>query len=140
MLPAFPSFLTAPSAAAGETILLVEDEPAVLRVTTRLLTQLGYRVLPAGHAHDALELARTHSGTIHLLLTDVLMPDMNGVELARAVQRVLPDIRVLFMSGYTADTLRDAKPDGRAALLVQKPFGRDAMSRAVRTALGPRTN
>lgn len=126
--------------AAGETILLVEDEPAVLRVTARLLTQLGYRVLSAGHAHDALVVARTHEAAIHLLLTDVLMPDMNGVELARAVQALLPDIRVLFMSGYTADTLRDAKPDGRATLLVQKPFGREAMSRAVRTALGPRTN
>ena len=64
MLPAFPSVLAAPSAAAGETILLVEDEPAVLRVTARLLTQLGYRVLPAGHAHDALDLARTHRGSI----------------------------------------------------------------------------
>jgi two-component system cell cycle sensor histidine kinase/response regulator CckA len=125
-----------PSPPGGdETILLVEDEVAVLRVTARLLAHLGYRVLQAAHGAEALAIARAEHDTIDLLLTDVLMPEMNGVTLARDVQSLRPEIRVLYMSGYTADVLQSPPSGQRAAQLVQKPFARDTMARAIRRAL-----
>jgi len=118
-----------------ETILLVDDEAAVLRATARLLTLLGYRVLEAAHGAEALAIARAEHRAIDLLLTDVLMPEMNGVTLARDVQRLRPDIRVLYMSGFTADVLHSPPSGQPRAQLVQKPFARDTMARAIRQAL-----
>lgn len=118
-----------------ETILLVEDEVAVLRVTARTLALLGYHVLQATHAAEALEIVRAEHRTIDLLLTDVLMPEMNGVTLAGYVKSLRPDIRVLYMSGYTADVLPTPTSGQREAELVQKPFARETMARAIRRAL-----
>jgi len=119
----------------NETILLVEDEVAVLRVTARILTHLGYRVLEALHGAEALGIARSEDHAIDLLLTDVLMPEMNGVTLAQTMQGLRPGIRVLYMSGYTADALTAHMSGQSGPELVQKPFGVDTMARAVRRAL-----
>jgi CheY-like chemotaxis protein len=88
-----------------ETILLAEDEPSILEMTARLLTKLGYRVLKAGGPGAAIRLAREHHGDISLLMTDVIMPEMNGRELAKSILSIYPRVKRLFMSGYTADII-----------------------------------
>jgi CheY-like chemotaxis protein len=136
-MPTTGSALSATSSppGIGAAILLVEDELAVLRVTERILTQLGYHVLHAARGEDALDIARNDETVIDLLLTDVLMPDMNGIELAQSVQALRPNIRVLFMSGFTADSL-GAQQDGQPpVLLLQKPFTRETLVGAIQLAL-----
>jgi two-component system, cell cycle sensor histidine kinase and response regulator CckA len=88
-----------------ETVLLVEDEPGILEMTTRMLERLGYTVLAAGTPGEAIRLAQEHSGRIDLLMTDVVMPEMNGRDLAKNLLSIYPDIRRLFMSGYTANVI-----------------------------------
>ncbi|MEI8256973.1 MAG: ATP-binding protein, partial [Deltaproteobacteria bacterium] len=130
-----------PQVAAGhETILLVEDEPAVLRVTTRMLRQLGYQVLAATHPDQALRLAREHVGAIQLAMTDVVMPHMNGRELAILLRSVLPGIRCLFMSGYATEVLTHQGVLDEMVCFLRKPFTRAELARTVRQALdGPAT-
>jgi len=118
-----------------ETILLVEDEIAVLRVTARMLRLLGYHVLEAAHGVHALEIVRAEQRTIDLLLTDVIMPEMDGVALAQHLQSLRPDIRVLFMSGYSADLLPPQSSRQAGTPLVQKPFAWGTLARAIRRAL-----
>ena len=116
----------------------MEDEPLVLDVARTVLERLGYRVLPAATPGEALALAGTDGTAIDLLLTDVVMPEMNGKELADRVRAIRPDIRTLFMSGYTPDVVvhRGVLDEGIA--LVQKPFTRETLARKVREALeGP---
>ncbi len=122
--------------AAGETILLVEDEPDVRHVARRALESRGYRVLCAPNGRAALELAR-RSPPFSMLLTDVVMPEMGGPELAAQLEAERPGLPVLFMSGYASDAFRDAGEAGRA--LLQKPFTPDELARAVRQALDLRT-
>src|ERR1019366_4952794 len=87
----------------GESVLLVEDDDAVRRVTARMLEGLGFRVIAAAGPRQALDLARDHIGTIDVLLSDVIMPGINGRELAEAVQKLRPGLKVVFVSGYTDD-------------------------------------
>ncbi len=125
------------SAAPGgtETVLLVEDDDAVRRVAKRILSSWGYRVLAAADAADALRLCVEHSDAIDLLLTDVVMPQMGGRELAERAVEICPGIRVLFMSGYTDDAVvRHGVYDGLSAFL-QKPFTAEALARKVREVL-----
>jgi two-component system cell cycle sensor histidine kinase/response regulator CckA len=117
-----------------ETILLVEDEPAISRVTSRVLRAQGYTVLTASSPEEALVLARTHPGEIDLLLTDVIMPNMNGRKLSGAVAVLRPQIKCLFMSGYTADVLDEHGLRGDRFL--QKPFSSAELATKVRAALG----
>ena len=91
-----------PAAGGSETILLTEDEPEILRMATKMLKSLGYAVLPAKTPGEAIRLAEGHSGPIDLLMTDVIMPEMNGRDLAKNILRLYPDLKRLFMSGYTA--------------------------------------
>ncbi len=106
---------------AGTTVLLVEDEEPVRLVTALALTQAGYRVLQAATPNAALALFDEHAGAIALLVTDVIMPEMHGSELARRLVARRPDLSVLFISGYS-DTMPDvAPPSGRVAFLA-KPF------------------
>ena len=103
-----PTAPPAPAAARGggtETVLLVEDEPSLRELAAELLTDLGYHVLPAASPGEALRASEKHPAQIDLLLTDVVMPVMNGRELAERVQAHRPGIRVLFTSGYTADVI-----------------------------------
>jgi DNA-binding NtrC family response regulator len=105
-----------------ETILLVEDEPAMLSMTAGTLRHLGYQVLTASSPAAARELAARHTGAIDLLLTDVIMPGDNGRALADDLLRERPGLRVLFMSGYTADVLAPHGILDPAVHFIQKPF------------------
>ena len=87
-------------------MLLVEDEPALLHLGTTMLEKLGYRVLAADTPGEAIRLAEEHAGAIHLLMTDVVMPEMNDRDLARRLLSLYPNLRRLFMSGYTASFIQ----------------------------------
>lgn len=126
---------TGPAARGHETILLVEDEPAILRLTTTMLERQGYKVLGVSTPGDALQLARAHAGPIHLLLTDVIMPDMNGRALATHVQSIHPHVERLFMSGYTADLIADHGVVDERVSFIQKPFSIKQLAAKVREAL-----
>jgi PAS domain S-box-containing protein len=118
-----------------EVVLLTEDEPAVRTMTRISLERHGYTVLEAPDGASALALAQRHRGPIHLLLTDVVMPGMGGPALARQIAALRPDVRVLFMSGYTSDiALRHGVTDEGVAY-IQKPFTPAALARKVRDTL-----
>ncbi len=118
-----------------ETILLVEDEDGVRMLVRQILQKNGYTVLEASHGAQALDIFKSHSGPINLLLTDVVLPHMGGNNLAQQIRQVKPDTRVLYMSGYTAEaTLRDVVVDSKTAF-VQKPFTSDALAQKVREVL-----
>jgi hypothetical protein len=119
----------------SETILLVEDEPAVRRITRRVLEMNGYVVLEAEDGEEALVRAREHEGPIHLLVADVVMPRLGGAQTAQRLRAVRPDIKVLFVSGYADDAvLRHGVAQGEVSML-RKPYGPDALARAVRDVL-----
>jgi signal transduction histidine kinase/CheY-like chemotaxis protein len=118
-----------------ETVLLVEDEPMVLELGTRMLESLGYTVLPVASPVDAMRIARERGREIDLLLTDVVMPDMNGPELARELLAAHPHLRCLFVSGYFADAtaMQAALADGID--ILQKPFSPTDLADRVRRTL-----
>ncbi len=118
-----------------ETILLVEDERAIRALALSVLEKHGYRVLEAGSGKDALERVRGEARPIHLLLTDLGMPEMSGTELASRLRELHPDIRVLFMSGYTDDGVVRNGQLGRGRAFLQKPFTPSALARKVREVL-----
>jgi signal transduction histidine kinase/CheY-like chemotaxis protein len=122
-------------ARGSETVLVVEDEPAVLSLSCRALEAQGYVVLRATDAETAQRIVERHGGTIHLLLTDVVMPGLSGRELADRLTVKRPGIRVLYMSGYPGDAVvqHGALPSGTAFL--QKPFSPDGLARKVRDVL-----
>jgi CheY-like chemotaxis protein len=120
---------------AGETILLVEDEEGVRKLTRHLLELSGYRVLEAAGGEQALEIVAHHQGRIDLLVTDVVMPGMSGPQVARAVQVVYPDIKVLFQSGYTEDTLLRHGIEESRRNFIQKPFRLADLARQIRAVL-----
>jgi PAS domain S-box-containing protein len=117
----------------GETILLVEDEPALCRLTRRYLEMLGYQVLAAGTPAEAVQIAGPAGPAIHLLLTDLVMPGMNGRDLASALSRVRPEMKVLFMSGYAGNT--PLSSGDHPAAFLQKPFSLASLSSKVRAVL-----
>jgi len=119
----------------NETVLLVEDEEALRDFTTTVLTQSGYTVLAAERPDKAVEIASQHQGPIHLLLTDVIMPGMNGRALAEKMAAIRPEIRVVYMSGYTGFT-HPGLVDSNVILLA-KPFTREALLHKVREGLAP---
>ncbi|WP_041939126.1 MULTISPECIES: hybrid sensor histidine kinase/response regulator [Frankia] len=119
----------------GETVLLVEDQSAILEVTRRLLTRNGYQVLTAGSAHDAIPIAAEYPGEIHLLLTDVIMPHMQGKELADRIRTVRPGIRVLYMSGYAHPVLTTQGKLDPGVILLEKPFSEHLLLAKAREAL-----
>jgi len=118
-----------------ETILLVEDEPALRILAHHQLESCGYSVLEAGCGADALELARKHSGTIHALLTDVVMPGINGRILAEELLRHRPQLRVVYMSGYTGQVVGANGVLDEGSCFLPKPFTREALARKLREAL-----
>ncbi|MGH7230338.1 MAG: response regulator, partial [Nitrospiraceae bacterium] len=118
-----------------ETVLLVEDEPDVRSIVSDALQENGYSVLEARHGIEALVLGAQRNGQIHLLITDVVMPQMNGRELAEHLHLTHPEARVLYMSGYPDDpAIRHGILDAELAFL-QKPFTSEALVRKVRAIL-----
>jgi len=119
----------------SETILLVEDDKSVLALAQRILQSRGYKVLPASHGADALRIASEPNQRINLVVTDVVMPGMNGREFVEALHGQVPGIPVLYMSGYTDDDIiRRGLKDSTVAFL-QKPFTATSLARLVRTVL-----
>ena len=119
----------------SETVLVVEDDSAVRRLLVRVLRELGYTVLEATHGGEALEVADEHAGNIHLLLTDVVMPEMNGKALADRLSARHPDLRVLYISGYTDNSIAERHIVDHSADFLEKPFTVATLARKVRQVL-----
>jgi two-component system cell cycle sensor histidine kinase/response regulator CckA len=119
------------------TVLVVEDEASLRTFTCTLLQNKGYTVLEAGGGEEALALAEQYQRPIHLLLTDVIMPGMNGPAVAEKLASLYPEIKVLFMSGYTGFVSRGLIDPH--AVLLSKPFTREELLHKIQQVLGPRT-
>jgi two-component system cell cycle sensor histidine kinase/response regulator CckA len=119
----------------GETVLVVEDESALLRIAKVMLEDLGYRVLTAGTPREAIRLAEEHANEIQLLITDVVMPEMNGRELAERLQSLYPGMNILFMSGYTANVIVHRGMLDEGMNFIQKPFSMQDLAVEVRKAV-----
>jgi PAS domain S-box-containing protein len=124
-----------PGPRGSETVLLVEDEESVRVFASKALEKQGYRVLQARHGRDALLRLAEHDGPIHLVITDIVMPEMGGGELARRLAGERPELPVLFMSGYTDDEVAQ-RGLGAEQGFLQKPFTSDGLARKVREVLG----
>jgi two-component system cell cycle sensor histidine kinase/response regulator CckA len=120
-----------------ETILLVDDEEAVRTLASRILRRYGYTILEAKHGRDALVRASQHSGVIDLILTDVVMPEMDGPALVREARVTLPQAKIIMMSGYAVSELEPVNFPSDVTLL-HKPFGAGVLLQAVRDALDSR--
>ena len=119
-----------------ETVLLTEDEPLVRNTIATVLSEQGYNVLQATNGDEALHVARAHaSEEIHLLLTDVVMPHLNGIELAKRFRNTHPDARVLFISGYTDDAITHDTTLDKGVGFLQKPFSPFVLARKMREVL-----
>jgi two-component system, cell cycle sensor histidine kinase and response regulator CckA len=106
----------------SETLLIVEDEPAILKLGRKMAESLGYNVLTAEKPKHALQLAEAYEGTIDLLITDVIMPEMNGRDLASQLSVSNPGLKILYMSGYTADVIAHHGILEKGVQFIQKPF------------------
>jgi two-component system cell cycle sensor histidine kinase/response regulator CckA len=118
----------------GYTILVVDDEEAVRRLASRMITWMGNQALEARHAREALATIEGHHGPIHLVLTDIKMPGMNGRELGRIIEQRWPGTPILYMSGFASEVFRDGLLEPAAPFLA-KPFTQDDLSSRVRTML-----
>jgi two-component system cell cycle sensor histidine kinase/response regulator CckA len=131
-----PEMTQLPAAAKGsETILLVEDEEAVRELASRILSAKGYSVVAAKNTREAEEFSEKHTGQIHLLLTDIIMPGTSGRELARRIAGRHPRTRVLYMSGYTDNVLAQGGVLEAGLSFLQKPFTPGALVQKVRDVL-----
>jgi PAS domain S-box-containing protein len=119
----------------GETVLLVEDDPSILKLAREMMQSLGYLVLTAGTPTEALKRVEECDGRIDLLITDVIMPEMNGAELVASLVSRYPGIKPVFMSGYTADVLVNSGVHTEDVHFIQKPFARKDLATTVRKAL-----
>jgi len=121
--------------ASGETVLIVEDEKSVLSLAERILTRLNYTVLTAESPHLALRIAEDLSQPIDLLISDVIMPEMSGRETADRIRLIRPDIKCLYISGYTSDIIADKGVFRKDSYFLQKPFTTIEISKKVREVL-----
>ena len=119
----------------GETVLIVEDEESILKMTQMMLERMGYKVLVAGTPGEAIALAREHAGEIRLLITDVVMPEMNGRDLAGNLLSLYPNLKRLFMSGYTANVIAHHGVLDEGVQFIQKPFAKQDLAIKVREVL-----
>jgi len=121
------------------TVLVAEDEPMLLKLVATVLVQDGLRVLQACNGRKALECAQAHTGRIDLLLTDILMPEMNGTELGRRIREFHPSIKVLYMSGFTQDIIfRNTNGEALVEEILSKPISPMLISEIVRKTLAGR--
>jgi CheY-like chemotaxis protein len=118
-----------------ETVLLIEDEDTVRETSVRMLESLGYTVLAARNGGEALLVAEQYKGAIDLLLSDVVMPRLSGPRVARRLRKIRKDFKVLFTSGYAADTVADLDLETISGCFIQKPFTRETLGLAVRKIL-----
>ena len=125
----------APLAADREVILVVEDQRGVRQLASRILVRHGYTVLEAADATEALRIAENPQQTLHLVISDVVMPIMGGPELVARLQTLRPATRVLYMSGYTGDDLSRRIGEDSNIVVLEKPFSASALLRAVRDRL-----
>jgi two-component system cell cycle sensor histidine kinase/response regulator CckA len=124
-----------PAERGYETILIVEDEPEILEMTTMMLERLGYRVISASTPGEAIYLAKEYNGKIDLLVTDVIMPEMNGRDLAKNILHYHPNLKRLFMSGYTANVIAHHGVLDKGINFIQKPFSEENLGSKVREAI-----
>ena len=117
------------------TVLVVEDEEPVRALMARVLRECGYTVLECGNAREALPIGEHYDGRIDLLITDVVMPGLSGPDLARRLRRARPEMRTLFVSGYTDRAAEREAIAGAGTPLLGKPFGPDALAESVRHVL-----
>jgi len=120
---------------SGQTILIVEDEPALLEMCRLMLQNFGYNILTANSPGEAIRIAIEHSGEINMVITDVVMPEMNGRELAKKLTSLYPSIKCLFMSGYTADIIASHGVLNKETNFIQKPFSMKLFGEKVKTLL-----
>jgi two-component system, cell cycle sensor histidine kinase and response regulator CckA len=118
----------------GYTVLVVDDEEAVRRLACRMLTWTGYQALEARHGREALATIEEHNGPVHLVLTDIKMPGMNGRELGRQVEERWPGKPILYMSGFASEIFRSGLLEPGAPFLA-KPFTQDDLAAKVRALL-----
>jgi two-component system, cell cycle sensor histidine kinase and response regulator CckA len=118
-----------------EVIMMVEDEEPLLAIGRSVLEQRGYVVLPAGGPGEALEIARNHTGEIHLVITDVIMPEMNGRELVKKLLALRPTMKCLYTSGYTADVVASHGVLEKGVHFIEKPFSSGVLAERVRSIL-----
>jgi CheY-like chemotaxis protein len=122
----------------GETVLVVDDDALVRRITADVLRWIEYDVIEAASGESALAVVREHAGPIHLVISDVIMPGMRGPELVAQIAKLHPEIRAMFISGYTANALGDKEVDCSGIELLEKPFMPGKLARTVREVLsGP---
>jgi CheY-like chemotaxis protein len=122
-------------AGRGETVLIVEDEPTIIETVKKMLERLGYQVLSADTPSGAIRLAKDSNGLIDLLITDVVMPEMNGRELANELQAAHPEIKTLFMSGYTSNVIAHQGVLEAGVNFIQKPLSLRELALKIRAIL-----
>ena len=133
--PVQPFFNAQLPEGCGETILIVEDEAAIMELGKIILEELGYRVIQAPVPTEALRLAREHRNDLQLLITDVIMPEMNGRQLADRIKDYCPRLKTLFMSGYTANVIARRGVIEEGVCFMAKPFSKSDIAFKVREAL-----
>ena len=121
----------------GETIMIVEDESSILKITQRILTRINFKVLTAMTPEEAIRISDRYDGVIDLLITDVVMPEMNGRELADKLHIRYPDMKCLYISGYTAEVIAHHGVLEEGVNFLQKPFTTREVTKAVHKALHP---
>ncbi|MBN2426873.1 MAG: response regulator [Deltaproteobacteria bacterium] len=119
----------------NETLLLVEDDAAILKLSERMLKKLGYRVIAANSPLAAIAMAQNYQEPIDLLITDVIMPELNGRDLATRLQGIISGLKVLFMSGYTSDVIFNRGVMDKDVFLLQKPFSKNELASKIREVL-----
>jgi DNA-binding NtrC family response regulator len=118
------------------TVLVVEDSFTLLDMTARMLEHIGHQVLKASSPDAALRMAKEHVNVIHLLITDVIMPDMNGKDLSKTLTAIYPNLKTLFMSGYTADIIAPHGVLEKGINFIQKPFVLKNLSNSINEIMG----
>jgi len=119
----------------GETILIVEDDPTLLKMSTKMLNRLGYSVISSDSPKEAIRTVEEKSAEINLVITDVIMPEMNGRDLADRIQTIQPDMKYLFMSGYTSDVIAHQGVLEKGVNFLQKPFSLKELAAKIRAVL-----